>query len=90
VVFVAVALLLVNCGGRDVSNPPGAVGGATAADGGTASTADECSGGAPDGGCGGEVGERPLEVYARLRTACNLRVGINRRGAPISIDCHIK
>ncbi len=34
--------------------------------------------------------EKALEAYARLRTASNLNVKINRRGKPMSIDFHIK
>ena len=34
--------------------------------------------------------EKALEAYARLRTASSLNVKVNRRGAPVSIDFHIK
>ncbi|MBK7580917.1 MAG: general secretion pathway protein GspC [Myxococcales bacterium] len=34
--------------------------------------------------------EKALEAYARLRTASNLNVKINRRGKPLSIDFRIK
>lgn len=34
--------------------------------------------------------EKALEAYARLRTASNLNVKINRRGKPMTIDFHIK
>jgi len=34
--------------------------------------------------------EKALEAYARLRTASALNVKVNRRGAPVSIDYHIK
>jgi len=34
--------------------------------------------------------EKALEAYARLRTATNLNVKVSRRGAPVSIDYHIK
>ena len=34
--------------------------------------------------------EKALEAYARLRTASGLNVKVNRRGAPVSIDFHIK
>jgi general secretion pathway protein C len=34
--------------------------------------------------------EKALEAYARLRTASNLNVKINRRGQPVSIDYRIK
>lgn len=34
--------------------------------------------------------EKALEAYARLRTASNLNVKVNRRGSPVSIDYHIK
>ena len=34
--------------------------------------------------------EKALEAYARLRTASNLNVKLNRRGNPVSIDYRIK
>jgi general secretion pathway protein C len=34
--------------------------------------------------------EKALEAYARLRTASNLNVKVNRRGQPMSIDYRIK
>jgi general secretion pathway protein C len=34
--------------------------------------------------------EKALEAYARLRTAKNLNVKVNRRGKPLSIDFRIK
>jgi general secretion pathway protein C len=34
--------------------------------------------------------EKALEAYARLRTASNLNVKVNRRGAPLAIDYRIK
>lgn len=34
--------------------------------------------------------EKALEAYARLRTASGLKVQVNRRGAPVTIDFHIK
>jgi general secretion pathway protein C len=34
--------------------------------------------------------EKALEAYARLRTASNLNVKLNRRGSPVSIDYRIK
>jgi general secretion pathway protein C len=34
--------------------------------------------------------EKALEAYARLRTASNLNVKVNRRGQPMSIDFRIK
>ena len=34
--------------------------------------------------------EKALEAYARLRTASNLNVKVNRRGNPMSIDFRIK
>ena len=34
--------------------------------------------------------EKALEAYARLRTANNLNVKVNRRGSPVSIDFRIK
>jgi hypothetical protein len=91
-VLVTVALMLMNCGGRDTTNPSGADDGTTMTQGGggSASVADACLGGAADGGCGGEAGERPLEPYARLRTACGRSVMVNRQGGAASICFHIK
>jgi len=34
--------------------------------------------------------EKALEAYARLRTATNLNIKLNRRGSPVSIDYRIK
>jgi general secretion pathway protein C len=34
--------------------------------------------------------EKALEAYARLRTAPNLEIKVNRRGQPVSMDMHIK
>jgi general secretion pathway protein C len=34
--------------------------------------------------------EKALEAYARLRTASNLNVKVNRRGQPVSVDYRIK
>ncbi|HEY6081101.1 MAG TPA: type II secretion system protein GspC [Polyangiaceae bacterium] len=34
--------------------------------------------------------EKALEAYARLRTASQLNVKVNRRGSPVSVDYHIK
>jgi general secretion pathway protein C len=34
--------------------------------------------------------EKALEAYARLRTAANLNVNVNRRGAPVAINFNIK
>jgi general secretion pathway protein C len=34
--------------------------------------------------------EKALEAYARLRTAQNLDVNVNRRGVPVAIAFHIK
>lgn len=34
--------------------------------------------------------EKALEAYARLRTATNLDVNVNRRGSPVAIAFHIK
>ena len=34
--------------------------------------------------------EKALEAYARLRTASQLDVTVNRRGAPVAIVHHIK
>ena len=64
---------------------------AGSASGGNANAdAVECSsGGSADGGCN-QGGDSQLEAYARLRTACSLNVKVNRRGSPVSIDCHIR
>jgi hypothetical protein len=83
------AFVLLNCGGATAADSAGAR--ATEASGGTASTDDmECAGAAGAGGCDGVGGERALEPYARLRTACGLNVHVNRRGAPICISRHIR
>ncbi len=34
--------------------------------------------------------EKALEAYARLRTAPNLEIKVNRRGQPVNLDMHIK
>jgi len=34
--------------------------------------------------------EKALEAYARLRTAPNLNIKVNRRGQPVNMDMHIK
>jgi hypothetical protein len=80
---------LLNCGGSTTADLPGGMDGD--ASGGGASPDDmECAGAAGDGGCdGGGGGEQPLEPYARLRTACNLNVRVNRRGTPVCISLHI-
>jgi len=89
--WASLLLELLGCGGRATSDPseapalPAGTGGAIGAD----ATINTC-GGAADGGCAGEGGEHPLEPYARLRPACGLSVHVNRRGAPVSIDCHIQ
>lgn len=82
------AFLLLNCG-RTAADSPGATDSDVSV-GGAGSDANDCSGGAPDGGCNGAGGERALEAYARLRTACNLNVKVNRRGASVCIDYHLK
>jgi hypothetical protein len=63
---------------------------ASAGSGGTCSDVP-----ADEAGCGGDYsgggdGEKPLEQYARLRTACRLNVAVNRRGSPVCIDPNIK
>jgi len=87
-------VLLVACGGRaltDSSDASDATDGDAATSGGTSNASEACLGGAPDpGGCGGAAGERPLDAYARLRTACSLNVKVNRRGGPVSIDYCIR
>ena len=80
--------LMASCGGVATSSD-----GEPRAAADAAPTGDEtgCAGApAEDPGCDGAGGERPLAAYARLHTACNLSVAVNRRGAPVSIDCHIK
>lgn len=79
------ALVLLNCGGSSTANPPGETDGGASV-GGASSDGMECAGGAAEGGCGGDA----LEPYARLHTACNLNVRVNRRGAPVCIDLHIQ
>jgi general secretion pathway protein C len=34
--------------------------------------------------------EKALEAYARLRTASSLKVNVNRKGAPVSLEYKIK
>jgi hypothetical protein len=87
---IVVLLLLTDCGGRATADSASAAAGTAAANGGAANAAGECLGGAADEGCGGEAGSRPLEEYARLRTACSLAVKVNRRGACVSVDTHIR
>ena len=83
-------LLLIACGGRATADSSRAAMSDAAANGGAQAAPDECFGGAAWAGCGGEAGERSLEEYAPLHTACRLSVRVNRRGAPVSIDCHIR
>lgn len=80
-----VALLLLNCGRSSAADSPNA-----ASHGGAGSDATECAGGATNGGCNAAGGEPALEAYARIHTACNLNVRINRRGKVICVDLHIK
>jgi hypothetical protein len=68
-------------------------GSATVSSAGSGGTADsnECiDSGVPEGGCGGEAGENPLQPYARLRTACGSNVTINRNGSPVAITFCLK
>ncbi|MES1186612.1 MAG: hypothetical protein ABUL60_22555 [Myxococcales bacterium] len=81
-------VLLLSCGGTTTDSPAPAP--SEVPVGGASGDASECSGGAPDGGCDGRGGEAALEAYARLRTACSLTVRVNRRGAPVCIDYHLK
>ena len=83
------ALVLLNCGRSATSDSPGAADSEPSV-GGAGGDAGECVGGASDGGCNGSGGEAALEAYARLHTACNLNVRVNRRGAPVCIDLHIR
>ena len=87
-------VLVMACGGQTTWDPSSPTTGTTATNGGAGNAAAECLGGAPDGGCGGEgdgdAGERALDPYARLRTACSLSARVNRRGAPVSIDYCIR
>ena len=88
---LAASFLLLSCGrvaSADADTP--AVADSDASVGGAAGDANECSGGAPEGGCNGVGGEGALEAYARLRTACSLTVRVNRRGDPVCIDYHLK
>jgi hypothetical protein len=82
------ALLVLNCGRSMDADSPSAAD--IEAVGGAGGDANECSGGAPAGGCNGVGGEHALEAYARLRPACNLSVRVNRRGEVVCIDYHIK
>lgn len=93
-IFGVAALVLLQCGGQAVSTEPAPS--ATDASGsgpigGGSATADTCAGGASeDGGCNQGGDDSGLEPYARLRTACSLNASVNRRGRPVSIDCHIR
>ena len=75
--LLAALWLLDGCGGGTTPGPDG--------EGGAGNTADGCVAGA-----GGEAGERPLEAYARLRTACGLNAKVNRRGESVGVDYHIR
>lgn len=79
------ALLLLNCGRSSTADSLDA-----ASRGGAGGDANECAGGATNGGCNAAGGEPALEAYARVHTACNLNVRINRRGKVICVDLHIK
>ena len=89
-VGLSIAVLLIDCGGRTTSDSSSATADTAVVNGGAGNTADQCLGGAADGGCGGDAGEHALEPYARLRTACRLPARVNRRGAPVSIDVCIR
>jgi hypothetical protein len=81
------ALLLLACGGRAAGDSAAEAAGS----GGVANANNqECLGGeSQDFACAGAAGERSLEAYARLHAACRLDVTVNRRGAPVTIDCRI-
>jgi len=84
-VVLTALLLAFGCGRTETDNGLRAAGGAESP-AGDVSFGGECAGGAPaDGGCGGEAGERALEPYARLHTACGQHLEVNRggRGAPV-------
>jgi hypothetical protein len=87
---LALALAFVRCGGEALTDRAAPDGGplSTAGTGGdpNASGCDDAD--APEAGCGGEGGA--LAMDARLRTACNLNVNVNRGGQPVSICFHIK
>ena len=80
------AFLLWSCGGSTTDSPSPD---ADAPIGGASPGVTECGGAAPEGGCN-TAGQPALEPYARLHTACKLSVRINRRGAPVCIDTHIR
>jgi hypothetical protein len=86
--LAAPAFALLHCGGRAELDS----GTAQTADGGAAVDAMADDGRSTDDTCAGAGGarERPLEPYARLRTACHGSATINRGGAPVPIDPHIK
>ena len=88
--LLLVLLLPWGCGGRTTADFLDATTGGAAVNGGAGNAVDECAGGAPDGGCGGEAGEHPLQDYARLRTACGRNLLVNRRGAAVSTCFHIR
>jgi hypothetical protein len=83
------ALLVLNCG-RSMDADSSSATDIDASVSGAGGDANECSGGAPAGGCNGAGGEHALEAYARLRPACNRSVRVNRRGEVVCIDLHIQ
>ena len=83
-------LLTYGCGGRSLASSSGAAAGDAAVNGGASNTAEECLGGAPVGGCGGEGGEGALEDYARLRAACSDGARVNRHGTLVPVCFRIR
>jgi hypothetical protein len=81
-------LLSLNCAGSTTDSPGGADSDAPV--GGASTDGMECVGAAPAGGCDGVAGDSALEAYARLHTACDLSVRVNRRGAVVCVDEHIR
>jgi hypothetical protein len=79
-------LLLLDCGGRFAADEAPFPESATS--GGSAGGHRPCAvSGAPADSCGGAGGDDDeLEHYARLRTACDLSIKVNRRGAAVQVD----
>lgn len=86
--YSLMVLVLIHCGGHTASSSSGSSSGNAV--GGAGGGQDECAGASSEGGCDGAAGERALEEYARLHTACSLNVRVNRRGKPVCIDYHIR
>jgi hypothetical protein len=87
--LLALGIALVHCGGISVTpidsdNATQENGGSSATTSAGSAETGGCMADALEAGCGGEAGEKPLEPYARLRTACG-QVNVNRRGNPVAV-----